>query len=350
LAKLLDQRDFKTRQHNAAVEQGLSKEAADLKLELSTLDTAIAARQTIVPDDAASANAIDQLQRLVTSTQQNLQVDRAAVAQQLEQMQQANAKARPADANLTPAQQTLSKELAQGLANVSAAGLQHASFAAAAADPGNKPTDDEVRALEASAAELGQKIQSRKQDLAAATPAPAQPAPPASPAPPAADPQAAVEAKQRDLATAEQTRAKAEAAYFAANKKVHDLKDRLDQARAAGEKRDTLVRQRDLAQKNLDQLINQEEFKKNLAAQRTYPAMPTANDLKVDVKNDPRPMYALAACGAIIALCVGLSFITTSAADDDPYGYAYPQDGYYETDPNQTVAYAEAESATPVEV
>ena len=110
------------------------------------------------------------------------------------------------------------------------------------------------------------------------------------------------------------------------------------------------MRQRDLAQKNLDQLINQEELKKKLAAQQTYPATPKPTDLKVDAKDDPRPMYALAACGAIIALCVGLSFITTSAGGDDPYAYAYAQGESYQTDPNQTVAYEEAESATPVEV
>jgi hypothetical protein len=348
LVKLMDQRDFRMRQHNAAVGQGLTKEAADLKVELSALDTEIAARQTMVADDGAHADEINQLQQVADATQKDLEADRAGVLQQIEQMQQEAAAARPADEKLSASQQAVAKETDTRLAAVGAAGRQYAS----SADTANKATDDDVRTLQASAAELVNKIQARKQELAAQlAAAPAAPAP-AADAPPASDPQATIEQKQGELAAAEKASADAEAAYFAANKKVHDLKERLEQARAAGEKRDALVRQRDIAQQNLDQLVNQYELKKKLAEQQAFPAEPTPASVKVDDKGDPRPMYTLIACGAIAAMCVGLGFITTSGGSaDDAMGYASMY-GSYENDPNQTVAYEDEDAhhrATPVE-
>jgi hypothetical protein len=78
--------------------------------------------------------------------------------------------------------------------------------------------------------------------------------------------------------------------------------------------------------------------------------MPTAADLKVDAKEDPRPLYTLIACGTIAALCVGLSFITTASNDAEEFGYGmYGQP--YEGDAGRSVAYDEQEQrATPVEV
>jgi hypothetical protein len=356
LVKLMDQRDFKTRQLNAAVEQGLTREAADLKVELSELQTQVAARQTIVPNDGFNADAIDQLQRLADSTQKNLEADRAGVLQQLEQMQKEIAQRQPANANLTPPQQTVTAELNKRIAEVGAAGRQYAT----SADAANKSADDEVRMLQASASTLVGQIESRKQELAqlAAAAAPPAPAAPGAAPQPAVDPQVAVAQKQQELAAAEQTRAQAEAAYFAANKKLHDLKERLDQARAAGEKRDTLARQRDLAQKNLDQLVNQYELKKKLAEQKAFPVLPTAANVSVDDKGDPRPMYILIACGAIAALTVCLGLISSSGGGgsrEDDYAAIplYPGEAY-ETDARAAEVYEEQqqqrERPTPVEV
>jgi hypothetical protein len=345
LVKLMDQRDFRMRQHNAAVGQGLTKEAADLKVELSALDTEIAARQTLIPDDGASADAIAQLQRLSESTQRNLDADRAGVVQQLEQMQQETARARPANDTMSAAQQAATAEVEKRLAAVAAAGRQYASSASPSAGAANPAVDEQIRALQANATQLAGNIQARRQELAA------QPAAAAATAAPAANPQAAIEQKQRELAAAEKNRADAEAAYFAANKKVHELKQRTEQARAAGEQRDALARKRDIAQQNLDQLVNQYELKKKLAEQQTFPAAPAATNLKVDDQGDPRPMYTLVACGAIAALCVALGFLkTTSGGAADEYG-GYPMyNEAYAPDPNQTVAYEdEHERATPVE-
>jgi hypothetical protein len=344
LVKLMDQRDFRMRQHNAAVGQGLTKEAADLKAELSALDTEIAARQTLIPDDGASADAIAQLQRLTESSQQKLEADRANVVQQIEQLQQETARARPANDALSAAQQAATAEVEKRLAAVAAAGRQYASSAAPNAGAADPAVDEQIRALQGDATQLAGKIQARRQELAA------QPA--ASPVAAVTPNPQAIEQKERELAAAEKTRADAEAAYFAVNKKVRELKQRTEQARAAGEQRDALTRKRDIAQQNLDQLVNQYELKKKLAEQQTFPAAPTAASLKVDDRGDPRPMYTLVACGAIAALCVGLGLLTTSsgAAAEEYSGYPTYTEAYAH-DPNQTVAYEdEHERATPVEV
>jgi hypothetical protein len=244
---------------------------------------------------------------------------------------------------MSAAQQAAAAEVEKRLAAVAAAGRQYAASASPTAGAADPAVDEQIRALQGNATQLAGKIQARQQELAA------QPA--ASPVAAAPNPQAAIEQKERELAAAEKSRADAEAAYFAANKKVHELKQRTEQARSAGEKRDALVRQRDIAQQNLDQLVNQYELKKKLAEQQTFPAAPTVANLKVDDQGDPRPMYTLVACGAVAALCVGLGFLTTSrGAAEEHSGYPVYNEAYAH-DPNQTVAYEdEHERATPVEV
>src|SRR5205823_430166 len=76
LLKLMDQKDIKTRQYNAASGQNLTQEAADLKAELDLLESEIKARQTKVADDGFYADAIDQLQKIIDATQKGIEDDR----------------------------------------------------------------------------------------------------------------------------------------------------------------------------------------------------------------------------------------------------------------------------------
>ena len=52
----MDQRDIQTRRYNAAVGQGLTKEASDIKTDLNYIESAIKARQTLVADDGFYAD------------------------------------------------------------------------------------------------------------------------------------------------------------------------------------------------------------------------------------------------------------------------------------------------------
>ncbi|MEA2711741.1 MAG: hypothetical protein QOF78_4342, partial [Phycisphaerales bacterium] len=200
-------------------------------------------------------------------------------------------------------------------------------------------------------------IEARKQALAqsAATPAAAPAQAAAAQRPPAADPNVALAQKQRDLVAAEKARADAEAAYFAANKKLHDVRQQIADARAAGEKRDTLIRQRDVAQKNHDQIVNQYELKKKLAEQKAYPAIPSLANVTVDDKGDPRPMYTLIACGSIAGLCVCLGLLssagTGAGADDSEMSRMYAGDSYAADSGDAYALTDEAhDEPTPVEV
>jgi hypothetical protein len=350
LVNLMDQRDLKTRQYNAAVGQGLSKEAAELKVELNTLETGIAARQTLVADDSFYADAIDQLQKLADSQQRNLEQDRSAVMSQLDEMQQEIARSQPPIEKLTPEQQQLAKEMGQRLADVSEARKQYA----AAADAANKSADEEMRTLQASASDLASRVQARKAAIAQA----GADSVAAAPVAPAADPKAALDQTERELAAAEATRAAAEASYFAANKKLLDVKRQIDEARAAGEKRDAEMRKRDALVQQARVLDDSYALKKKLAEQTAFPAVPTPEaSLKVfqDKNERNRPMYALGACGVVAALSVGLGFLggsTTrgSPADDAGRSPMYPgaHDGIdpYAYDDQAS----RRELATPVEV
>jgi hypothetical protein len=269
---------------------------------------------------------------------------------QLDEMQQEIARSQPPIEKLTPEQQQLAKEMGQRLADVSEARKQYA----AAADAANKSADEEMRTLQASASDLASRVQARKAAIAQAGADPVA----AAPVAPAADPKAALDQTERELAAAEATRAAAEASYFAANKKLLDVKRQIDEARAAGEKRDAEMRKRDALVQQARVLDDSYALKKKLAEQTAFPAVPTPEaSLKVfqDKNERNRPMYALGACGVVAALSVGLGFLggsTTrgSPADDAGRSPMYPgaHDGI------DSYAYddqaSRRELATPVEV
>ena len=257
LVKLMDQHDFKTRQHNAAVGQGLTKEAADLKLELSD-----AGHRNRRPADAASRTTACTPTRSISSSGSRSRRSRTSKriarpsSSRSSRFSRRLARARPADEKLSPQQQRLAAELEKRLADVGAAGRQYAASTANAVQQGRGrrdphaagggvgPAREDSARKQALTQPPARRRRRRRSSPRRSSPwrRPRLPAP--APAP-AANPQAAIEQKQQELAAAEQARAEAEAAYFAANKKLHDLKERIDQARAAGEKRDALVRQRD---------------------------------------------------------------------------------------------------------
>jgi hypothetical protein len=298
LVKLMDEKDIKTRQYNAAVGQNMSKEAAEIKTDLDYLDSSIRARQTVVADDSFYADAIDQLQKIIDTTQKGLEDDRKSTMQQLDEMQAMLARSQPSLDSLTPQQKELATKMEKSLADVSQARKQYTD----AADAANKAADEEIRNLQQNASELASKVAQRTQQIAQA--ASGQIAAPA-PAAPAVDPAKAIEQKSAEFAAAEKTRAEAEGAFFAANKKLVDLRNRMDQARQAGELRDKLLATKTGLDQELVNRRNALDEKKEQAKLIAYPAAaPTATDISLIDHGDQRPAYILGACGALFGLCV----------------------------------------------
>jgi hypothetical protein len=343
LVRLMDLKDIKTRQFNAAAGQNLTKEADDLKIELDLLDSQIRARQTKVADDGFFADAIDQLQRIIDSTQKSIEDDRKRTMAMLDDMQTTFTRSQPAMANLTPEQKQLAQSMGKTLEDVSNARREYTQAAAAA----NQQADEEIGKLQADASALATKVQARKKELAEATTASDKvdggdaataaaeaipPVPPPLPPPAAVAPaqrNAAIDQKTAELAVAEKARAEAQARYFETNRKLTDLKTRMEQGGKAGKERDKLLAQKDAAVKELDQFDNQLDLKKKLATAAVYPNKPLENDLAVDAKPDQRPWYFCAALGSIVALFAFTALMTGAGRDDDgPPEYTEEQLAY----------------------
>lgn len=349
LVNLMDRKDITERQYNAAVGAGLTQQASDKKAELTLLDSQIKARQTLVADDGFYADAIDQLQKIIDTTQKGLEDDRRLTNQKLDEMQATFTASQPAMEKLTPEQKALAQEMGKRIEDISAARRQYTEAAAAA----NKQVNEEMQNLQASASELENKVQARKKELTAPEAA-APPVPPPAASPSPAEQQKAIDKLAGELAAAEKSRAEAEAAYFAANKSLLDIKDKIEKSRKAGEDRDKLVRQRDIASQNLVQLENQLEMKKKLSEQKAYPIAPTPSDIKVDKKDDRRPVYTLAALGSIVTFFVLVILLTGAGREDAlPAPRAYLAEGYEPGSTNGRGEFADSEQrdrATPVEV
>jgi predicted nucleic acid-binding Zn-ribbon protein len=111
--------------------------------------------------------------------------------------------------------------------------------------------------------------------------------------------------KQEELADAEQARDQAEAAFHDAAKRLRELNDRIDAVRASQEKSASLIAERDRQKQSLIQQQKQYELQMQQARSTAYPLEPTAADVTADVQPDPRPTYAMIACGSIV-LVVGI--------------------------------------------
>jgi chromosome segregation ATPase len=354
LLKLMDLKDIKSRQYNAASGQNLTQEAADLKAELDLLDSEIKARQTKVADDGFYADAIDQLQRIIDTTQKGIEDDRKRTMTVLDEMQATLTRSQPALENLTPDQKQLAAEMGKRLEDVSVARREYTAAAAEA----NKQADEEIGKLQADASTLASRVQARKRELADATTAAEKVAPtgvPAVPPPAPVTRTQAIDQKTAELAAAEKTRTEAQTAWAAANRKLGDLKTRLDAARKAGEDRDKYIRQYDIERKNLDQLLNQYDLKKQLAAAKAYPIKPQEQDLIVEKKDDQRPVYTCAALGSIAAFFVCVILLTGAGRGESLPEYDEQMAGSYESANGNSYYDAFApqtphEQAEPVEV
>ena len=300
LKKLGDELAIVQRQHSAAESAGMKKEADDLKAQVDLLSQMIKARQTLVGDDQFYADAINQLQKLIDDQQRSLEGDRKHTEAQLERMQSAFAKSQPAVEKMPEAQRELAASLSKQLEDINGARRKYNTAADAVAAAG----DEEMKKAEAAAAALTAKIEARRKDLTAQ-------AEKAATAEQEQTRLAALKTRESEFAAAQTAEADASAALAAAQKSLRELQSTEAEAREAGEKRDALQTERVSAQKELEAQLRQLELKQSEAGRTAEPIPPADSDVDMKV-HDPRPTFALASVGGIVAVFVVLILLTSN--------------------------------------
>ena len=311
LKKLGDELAIVERQHSAAVSGGMKKEAEDLKAQVDLLAQMIKARQTLVGDDQFFADAINQLQKLIDDQQRSIDADRKHTEAQLERMQAAFTKTQPAVEKMPEAQQQLAASLMKQLEEINAARRKYNS----AADAVAAASDEEMKKAEAAAAALAAKIETRRKALTAQ-------AEKAATAEQEQGRLTALKNREAEFAAAQTAEAETGTALAAAQKALRELQSAEVEAREAGERRDALQTERVSAQKELEVQLAQLDLKRKEAGATVQPIPPTNEDVDMKV-HDPRPTYALASVGGIVAVFVLLILLTSNgsaaaAADDEP--------------------------------
>ncbi len=301
LKEYLDQKAIKSRQYSAAVGSNLPKDAEEIKADLSLLEQMIKARQTQIGDDQFYVDAIEQLQKIIVTTEKGIVDDRKDTEKVLEQMRLAFAKNQPSKEKLPANEKAAASELEKQLASVEEARKQYAE----AAERANAQADEEIGQMEANAVALTARISGRKRHLQAdrdknyeiLT---------------SRERQATLTQKQQELARAQVVLATAEAAQKAARTQLTDAAARLTEAQEAGSKRDTLMKIHDRTSREFDQIRDQLEMKQHLVDARPEPRRIAENDVDVIDQGSMRYrwIYTLSSAGVVAALFAFFIVIT----------------------------------------
>ncbi|MGB7159889.1 MAG: hypothetical protein WBD40_17615, partial [Tepidisphaeraceae bacterium] len=302
LQELSDQLAIVQRQYNAAMGGGAQKEAEEFKSQMSLLDQMVKARQTLVGDDAFYADAINQLQKFIDAGQRTLNDDRKRTEGVLEEMQASFTASQPAVEKMPEAQKQLAASLEKQLADINAARRKYTL----AADTATAAGDEELKKAEAAASALAARIADRRKELSAG-------ATKAEEAQQEQQRMAALKKREGELVAAQTAENATRESWSAGQRKLRLAQSIESEAREAGEKRDALAAERDTAQKELEAQLRQLELNRAKAARTVAPVPPTDADVKMTV-HDPRPVYALASVGGIVALFTLLILFTSSGA------------------------------------
>jgi hypothetical protein len=296
-----DNLEIVRRQYNAAVGGGATKEAEEFKAQMDLLSGMIKARQDQIGDDAFYADAIAQLNKMVESSKRSLAADRAQTEAMLEDMQATFTKSQPTVEKMSGAQKELAAALEKQLAEVNAARKQYTQAADAASGAAG---DEETKAA---ATALSAKIETRRKALAAQ-------ADKVATAEQEQQRLAQLKQREQDLVTAQSAEMTAQKDWEAAQKNLRETKALETEAREAGEKSDAIALQRDAADKEVTKLAGQLQLQEQIAKSTVSPIAPTDQDVKMNV-HDPRPVYALASVGGIVAVFTLLALFAGGGDD-----------------------------------
>ncbi|WP_428936789.1 FHA domain-containing protein [Fontivita pretiosa] len=302
LQELTERQAILTRQYNAAVGGGLAREAEEKKVELELTNNMIKARQDLLPGDSFYAEAISQLQAIIDSTRKNIEEDRRKTEQLLTTLQQSFAASQSPE-KLPAEQRQLAETLQKQLAQINAARAQYNQAVDAAGS--GEAVDPQLKTRIAT---LQAGIDARRQQLAEEMARTQQ----------AQANRAAIQAKQEDLAQLKQAEASAQQDYFTKHKQLLAARSAQAEARAAGEKLDELIREKDRVQRTLQANIADVDNARRQVARAVEPIQPTQADVIVHSGEDRRLVYLVACWSAILLLFAGLILWTLHTAHHEP--------------------------------
>lgn len=289
------------RAHNAALAEGLNDEAKDLEAKVKLLEEMIKSRQELVGQDTLVSDTIQQLEEMIASTEKQLADDRKSSEEMMDRLQKSFAQNQAS--KLPAEQQALAADLEKRIADMNAARAQYAS---ALGDSTTGSVD--ARQLEAVVSDLRSKIEIRAAELERQQNEQA-----------VSDGQqnarqGGLESRQAELAAAEESEAKAQAAYFEVHNEYQDLQASLAQARSAGEKLDETIHDLAVARDQLTRQQDQLQAKTSELARAAAPMAPGENDVRVSDRQDLRSTIILASWGGIAVLFVIMISLTSASS------------------------------------
>ncbi|MGH7213580.1 MAG: hypothetical protein ACREIT_02270, partial [Tepidisphaeraceae bacterium] len=286
--------------YNAAVGQGMDKEATELKAAVDLLNGMIKGRQTLLGDDGFSKKVLDDLEELIALTKKGLENDKKRTDEVLADLGRDFTASAPVVEKLPEEQKALAEALQGRLDAMTAAREAYAS----SVEDSNAESNVDLKKLEEDAASTAAKIEQRRIELAA------QSAKDLSEQQKVAKTKA-LEEKRFELEAVKKHEASAQAAFATARKQQIETEVSATAARDAGERADDLSRQRDAVNADLTQQRDTLKRKQADLAASVEPIEPTAKNVEVIVPDDdPRLIYVPTAVVAVF--CVFAAMILFS--------------------------------------
>ena len=289
LKKLRDRLDIETRQYNAAVAEGDVVDAKKMELDIALVKSLIGGREDLAKNDPVYNDAIDQLQKIIDTTEQSILDDRKHIDETLTKVQADFSKNAPAVQQLPDEQKKLADSIDKKLLAVNDARKAYDS----AADQAQAAQAKIEQQNKAKAAELQLQIAARRQEIADAAAAKSQ-----------HDAEAARQQKiadtQTKLADVRQQEQKAQLALDTASAAIDSAERQRKAFIDSDLARNQLTDQRATLEKDLKGLNTE------LAARTSEVSRLITPDRKVEIQSydepDRRPIYAAGVGGGLFVL------------------------------------------------
>jgi hypothetical protein len=273
------------RQFNAASASGMKKEADDAHAQVTLLENMIKNKQELLPGDSFYADAINQLQKIIDVTQQNVEDDRKRTEQVLTDLQKGFTNSSTV-ARLPQAQKSVAGGLEKRLADINAARQQYNAALSASGAGGD---DEVVKALRSTVASLQASIDNRKKEIAAADVKNAAQLQEKNRA-------SVVAAKEKDVLDKTQAELAAREMFTNKERELREAQALVEQVRGNADRLLQLQEKKEFVDRQIADARNNEKLMKENAERAVKPAAITTNDVTV-FRDDHRFMY-IGACAA----------------------------------------------------
>jgi hypothetical protein len=320
LKSLRERYEITQRQYNAAVSSKLKKESEDLKAELELVNSLIKSRQELLGNDPLYADAIAQLQLTIDTQTKDIQADRKRTDEMLEEQQKNFADLTPSVEKLPAEQKQLAEDLGKKLAAINDARKGYAK----AIDDSNAQAQQAMADMQKERTELQKQIDERRVALASAN----QQTLAQQNDQLLSQRKAAVEAKQKELASLTSAEAEAHAAYDAKDKEHRAALATVEEVRLSGERLQKAIDDKDAIDRQYKENKENLELKQRQLARMVEPVEPTEADVRIIGKDDPRLKYTLASGGAILVIFTIWILLTLHGANRDAMYYGYVADDF----------------------